>query len=173
MKAKEVNETLDFERGQDPKTAMSIGILHRKWREDHDGKIIFTYFCYVVDPFKNKYTYWTHLYYSTKNESQRADTVYFHGEGLIDNWRFRGTPFSLSNMQNKPVNMFTKEEATFWDKPEVFNKIIDQLLDPVKAKIWFYEMTEEWFEDKFESMMIKWFNSGVYRIDHTELKFKG
>lgn len=174
MKAKRVNEAnLDFERGKDPMRAMDLGIFYKKWREDHDGKILFTYFCYLLDPFKNKYTYWTHLYYSTQNISHNTDSVYFSGERLIGGWGFSGTPFSLSNMQNKPTNMFNKDEASFWDDSKVFNKIIDQLTDKKKAEKWFKEMTEEWFEDPFDTMMRKWFISGVYRVDHSELKFKG
>jgi hypothetical protein len=173
MKAKKVNEAIDFQRGQDPKRAMDIGIFYDKWRKDHDGKILFTYFFYLLDPMGNKKTYWVHLYYSTKNESQRADTVYFDGERLIGGWGFTGTSFSLGNMQNKPSNMFNKEEASFWDDPKVFNKIIDRLEDSKKAKSWFIEMTEEWFESTFEEMMGGWFQSGVCRVDHTELKFKG
>ena len=124
---------------------------------------------------KNKETYWVHLYYSTKNESQTADSIYFSGERLIGGWEPRrgGIPFSLSNMQNKPDHMFNSAEASFWDNPEVFNKIIDQLSDPKKAEKWFKEMTEEWFEDPFDTMMRNWFNSGVTRVDHAELKFRG
>jgi hypothetical protein len=173
MRAKKVNEGLDFQRGQDPKRAMDIGVFYDKWRTDHDGKILFTCTFYLLDPFKNKYTYWTNLYYSTQNVSHGADSVYFSGERLIGGWGFNGTPFSLSNMQNKPTNMFNKDETSFWDDPKFFNKIIDQLTDKVKAEKWFKEMTEEWFEDGFDTMMRKWFKSGVYRIDHSELKFKG
>ena len=174
MKAKTILEALDFDRSQtDPLKKMGIGIAYKKWREDHDGKILFTYYCYLLDPMKNKETYWVHLYYSTQNVSHGADSVYFSGERLIGGWGFSGTPFSLSNMQNKPTNMFNKDETSFWDNPEVFNKIIDQLSDPKKAENWFKEMTEEWFEDPFDSMMRKWFASGVCRVDHTELKFRG
>lgn len=174
MRAKRINEILDFERGKDPMRAMDLGIFYDKWRKDHDGKILFTYFFYLLDSMGNKKTYWVHLYYSTKNESQRADTVYFDGERLIGGWGFSGTSFSLGNMQNKPNKMFTKEEATFWDNPQYFNKnTIDQLTDKKKAEKWFREMTEEWFEMGFTAMMESWFNSGVCRVDHSELKFKG
>jgi hypothetical protein len=175
MKAKKVNEAIDFQRGQDPKRAMDIGIFYQKWRTDHDGKILFTCFFYLLDPMGNKKTYWVHLYYSTKNESQRADTVYFDGERLIGGWGFSGTSFAISNMQNKPADrMFNKDEATFWDNPEYFNKnTIDQLTDSKKAKKWFDEMTGEWFETPFLEMMSGWFKSGVCKVDHAELKFKG
>lgn len=169
-----INEEVNFERGKDPMRAMDLGIFYEKWRKDHDGKILFTYTFYLMDPMGNKKTYWVHLYYSSKNESQRADTVYFDGERLIGGWGFSGTSHSLGNMQNKPSNMFTKEEATFWDNPEYFNKnTIDQLTDPKKAKKWFAQTTEEWFESTFEELMRGWFNSGVCRVDHSELKFKG
>lgn len=180
MRAKKVNEGLDFERGQDPMRAMDLGIFYKKWREDHDGKILFTNYFYLLDPMGNKKTYWVHLYYSTKNESQRADTVYFDGEKLVGGWGVTrdsfsaGNSFSIANMQNKPANhMFNKDEASFWDNPTVFNKIIDQLTDKKKAEKWFKEMTEEWFETPFEEMMNGWFKSGVCRVDHSELKFKG
>lgn len=174
MRAKLIKEDINFERGLDPLTSMDIGIYYKKWREDHDGKILFTYFFYLLDSLKNKYTYWVHLYYSTKNESERADTIYFDGERLIGGWGFSGTPFSLSNMQNRPIKMFSKEEATFWTDPKYFDKnIIDQLSDNKKATKLFKEITEDWFESEFEEMMKKWFNSGFYRVDHSELKFKG
>ena len=100
--------------------------------------------------------------------------MYFDGERLIGGWGFSGTPFAISNMQNKPADrMFTKEEDTFWDNPQAFNKEIDQLENKKTAEKWFKEMTQEWFEDDFFKMMKKWFNSGVNRIDHSELKFKG
>jgi hypothetical protein len=166
-----LTEALDFERGQDPMRAMELGIFYDKWRKDHDKKPLFTCYFYLTDPFKNKYTYWVHLYY--ENGSRKEDTVYFSGERLIGDWGFSGTPFSLSNMQNKPTNMFNKDETSFWSDPKVFNKIIDQLTDKKKAEKWFKEMTEEWFEDPFDTMMRSWFRSGVYRIDHSELKFKG
>jgi hypothetical protein len=173
MKAKKINEALDFERGKDPMKAMEIGIFYDKWRKDHDGKILFTYMAYLKDPMGNEKTYWTHLYYSNNNEGRKVDTVYFSGERLIGGWGFSGTPLSLSNMQNKPTNLFNKDETSFWSDPKVFNKIIDQLTDKKKAEKWFKEMTEEWFEDGFDKMMKSWFKSGVCRVDHSELKFKG
>jgi hypothetical protein len=76
-------------------------------------------------------------------------------------------------MQNKPVNLFSKDEDLHWNNPNSFNKIIDQLTDPKKAKKWFSDITEEWFESDFEEMMNAWFNSGTYTINQSELKFKG
>ena len=122
---------------------------------------------------ENKKTYWVHLYYDNKGEGGSVDTVYFDGERLIGGWGQSGTPNSLSNMQNKPTNMFSKEESSFWDNPQVFNKIIDQLEDKKTAENWFREMTEEWFEQAFFAMMRSWFNSGVTRVNHSELKFRG
>jgi hypothetical protein len=174
MKAKKINEILDFQRGRDPKRAMDIGIYYKKWRDDHKGKILFTYLFYLLDSIGNKKTYWVHLYYSDSNESQKADTVYFDGEKLTEGWGTSGVSFSLSNMQNQPSEMFSKEEAIFWDNSEIFNKeIIDQLDNPRQAKKWFKEMTEIWLEMGFSDMMERWFNTGIYKVDHSELKFRG
>ena len=174
MRAKTLNEVLDFDRSQtDPLKKLGIGIAYKKWREDHNDKPLFTVYFYLKDPMKNEYTYWVKLFYANHGEGGSVDTVYFYRERLLRSWGNSGIPNSLSNMQNKPTNMFSREESSFWDNPEVFNKIIDQLGNPKTAEKWFKEMTEEWFEDDFFEMMKKWFNSGVYRVDHTKLKFHG
>lgn len=168
MKAKRVNEGLDFERGQDPKRAMDLGIFYKKWREDHDQKPLVIYRFFLSDPMGNKKIYTVTLMYKSKNGNHIGDTVYFTNERLLSP---SGTMFSLSNMQTKPDHVFDAAETTFWDKPETFNKEIDQMVKSPKG--WFNDMCEEWFEQPFETMMKSWFRSGIMRVEKAEFQFKG
>lgn len=127
---------------------------YEQWRRKFKGKAFASKTVYLTDPMGNEKRYVVFFKYE---ENPTNDAIYL-SEKLIGGWEGSGTPFSLSNMQNKPVKLFDREEKTMWKDEKEFNKLIDnpKILDGI---------LEEWFVQPFDEMLKSWFKSGVMTVD--------
>lgn len=134
---------------------------YEQWRRKFNGKAFASKIVYLTDPMGNEKRYIVSFKYE---ETTTYDILYL-SERLIGDWEGGGTPFALSNMQNKPVKLFDRDEKIMWDNEKHFNKLIDnpKLLNKI---------LEEWFEGPFDSMVKSWFESGVLTINKiSDFKF--
>lgn len=129
-----------------------------KWKRVMSGKSIGRYIFFTTDPFGNKHRYIVNIMY---NETKDGHEIYL-SERLLGGWEGSSMGHALSNMQNKPSNMFDRYETTFWNNEEIFNTIITEFSKTVKdAEKQFNSIAKEWFEQDFVTMIKKWLKTGT------------
>jgi hypothetical protein len=136
-----------------------------KWRRVQNGNSIASAIFHIKDSMGNKKRYVVYMKYK---ETMGGDSISF-SERLIGGTEGSGTPFSLSNMQNKPTKFFDSEELVTYTEEEEFNtKIIDQLKTSAKSTI------ESFYKENMESDLVaevkKWLNTGVMNFEKVEFK---
>ncbi|HPI82162.1 MAG TPA: hypothetical protein PK122_02950 [Candidatus Paceibacterota bacterium] len=159
-----VRESIDFQRGQDPRRAMGIGQA-AIWRENHADKPFAQITFFLKDPMGNKKRYVATLFYGPDYEGSE-DSIWWGRGRLISAWQGSGGISSVGNMQNKPVQFFEgdDEERMMWNNPDEFSKrVINPLLDN-RVKEVIDHITEEWWEGNFEDQLREWFSTGVMTV---------
>lgn len=134
-------------------------VNYDKWRRSMNGKSMGRYTFFLQDPMGNKKRYVVNIMYV---ESPKHDEIYLK-EILMGKWDGSSMPHALSNMQNKPAKQFDFHERTMWDNEVAFNKIIDAFAggDKKAAEKAFNEISMEWFETDFITMIKEWLKTGV------------
>jgi hypothetical protein len=161
-----VRESIEFQRGQDPKRAMGIGKAYDIWREEHNGKPFILVKFFLKDHMDNKKRYIVELFYESDYDDEPNDSIWWGRGKLISAWQGSGGLFSVGNMQNKPSQFFEgdSEERMMWTNPSQFNKeVIDHMLND-NAKGALDHIINEWWECDFEIQFREWFDSGVMTV---------
>ncbi len=129
-----------------------------KWRRAMSGKSMGRYIFYTTDPFGNKHRYIVNIMY---NETKTGDEIYL-SERLLGKWEGSAMGHELSNMQNKPYNLFDRHETTYWESEAIFNNIITAFSKKSKdAEKEFNSIAKEWFEVDFVTMIKDWLKTGT------------
>ena len=162
-------ESLEFQRGQDPKRAMGIGKFYDIWRNEHTKKPIVKICIYLTDSMGNKKRFVLFLNYEA-NWDGYSDSIWWNRGRLMGGWEGSAMGFATSNMGNKPVDFFSgdSDERTMWRDAEVFNR---EVIDPIlsgNVKSGIRDIMEEWLEGDFEQMLREWFATGVMRVSKIE-----
>jgi len=174
-----VRESIDFERGQDPKRALAIG-KYEGFRNRYNKK---PFLEISIDLYKNdiskpgpeEATYKVYLFYERDwEETGDPDSVYFFNEKLFDNSGVAPREIPMKIMDNEPIYFFEygNEERTMWkeEQEELFNTNIIDLFLKEKYQALVNNLSEEWFESPdFMNMLSEWISSGNYRTDSAEI----
>jgi hypothetical protein len=167
---RDIMESIDFQRGADPKRSMGIGKAYEIWRKKYNNEPFIKVTFFLKDPMGNKKRYVVNLMYERNYDERPNDSVWWSSGRLISAWQGRGGLFAPRNMQNKPHNFFEGDpnERMLWNAPEIFNKeVIDPVLDE-RPKVVIDKIIEEWWEDDFETLLEGWFKTGVMTLFNTK-----
>jgi hypothetical protein len=124
-----------------------------KWRRAHNGKAFARKTVYLTDPMGNKSRYTIFFNYK---ETPTEDVIYTT-EKLYGGHEGGGTPFSISNMQNKPEKYTSPEETISFKSEEPLNKIIK---NPKELE----KLVSDFLGDNLDKGLTDWFKTGVERI---------
>jgi hypothetical protein len=124
-----------------------------KWRRAHNGKAFARKTVYLTDPMGNKSRYTIFFNYK---ETPTEDVIYTT-EKLYGGHEGGGTPFSISNMQNRPEKYTSPEETISFKSEEPLNKIIK---NPKELE----KLVSDFLGDNLDKGLTDWFKTGVERI---------
>lgn len=128
-----------------------------KWRRVHNGKPFARKTVYLTDPMGNKSRYTIFFNYK---ETPTSDEIYAT-ERLYGGHEGGGTPFSISNMQNRPEKYTSPEERISFKSEESLNKIIK---NPKELE----KLAMDLLGDDLDNGLKDWFKTGVERVERID-----
>lgn len=130
-------------------------VNYDKWRRAFNGKVFANKVVLVEDGMGNEKRY---IIFFKYDETPKADTVSL-SERHIGGHEGGGTPFALSNMQNKPERLFGPDAKTYFTSDEEFEKFLQEGSKGLENMLSFYLEGEN-----ADNSIRKWFNTGVQRV---------
>lgn len=134
----------------------NVGLNMNKWRRAYHGRVFAKKIVYLKDSMGNMSRYGIFFNYK---ESPKSDIIWL-SERLWSGWDGNGTPFALSNLQNKPRKLFDGDETIEWLNEEEFNKEIS------KGTEFLNNILKDYLGPNPDNLLKKWFETGVKNVDH-------
>jgi hypothetical protein len=128
-----------------------------KWRRVHNKKPFARKTVYLTDPMGNKSRYTIFFNY---RETPTSDEIYAT-ERLYGGHEGGGTPFSISNMQNRPEKYTSPEETISFKNEESLNRIIN---NPKELE----KLVADFLGDDLDNGLKDWFKTGVERVERID-----
>ena len=128
-----------------------------KWRRAHNGKPFARKTVYLTDPMGNKSRYTIFFNYK---ETPTEDVIYTT-EKLYGGHEGGGTPFSISNMQNRPEKYTSAEDRISFTSEDSLNKIIK---DPKELE----KLAMDLLGGDLDNGLKSWFKTGVERVERID-----
>ena len=128
-----------------------------KWRRAHNGKAFARKTTYLTDPMGNKSRYTIFFNYK---ETPTEDVIYTT-EKLYGGHEGGGTPFSISNLQNRPEKYTSAEDRISFTSEDALNKIIKNPKELEKLAV-------DLLGNNLDNGLKDWFKTGVKRVERID-----